>query len=528
MIDDNDIQNKTKKGLAVAAKVAKKAGAFMAKQLAATFGIPVGVVIVVSLIGIILLLTVYGVSPIEVNAEGTNIRYEEAIKRNSPAIISDDGSEEQYLLTWGILAAIDYKKHLIQSQSADDKVPFTADKTAKMLMPTFNYIDSVKVVIKTVTDSEGNTHKERTEIPIKLVSEANTYRGVYRLHYEKVTFKEGDTTIIKNVLSYTEHVDDWSRLMNVMEAEGIPADPDAAYLMSRTGEAFESGAPYLSWLTESEEELWIGASAGWDWSPDGYYVPQELVPYFVDAAGETGLDIELIKAVAAVESCFNQDAVSQAGAVGIMQLMPATARQTGVKDITDPRQNILGGARYLKQLLDKFKKPELALAAYNAGPANVEKYGGVPPFEETQNYVLRVTNLWHAGIPVSDSTFATPVRGTVTSPFGERIHPIKGTESFHSGIDIGAPLGTPIRASRDGTVKFAGTSGWYGLTIILDHGNGFTTVYGHCLSFDVREGQKVKKGQAIGSVGSTGVSTGPHLHFEIRVDGKAVNPSQYL
>ncbi len=525
---DNDIQNRTKKGLALAVKMTKRAGTFILKKLAVIFGIPFGIVLAVSLIGIILFFSIYGALPAQVNEDGSKPKYEKVIEEYSPKIISDDRTEEQYMLTWGILAAIDYKKHLMQSEKSEDRLPFTGENTAKKLMPKFKYRDSVKVIIETVTDEDGNTRKERTEIPVKLVSEVDTYRGIYKLHYERTTFDEGDTTIIKDVLSYTEHVDDWSRLINVIQEQGIPADIDAAYLMYRTGEAFESGAPHFAWLTESEEEIWISGSVGWDWTSSEYYVPEELVPYFEEAARETGLNIELIKAVAAIESSFNPDIVSKAGAKGIMQLMPVTAKEMGVEDILDPRQNILGGARYLKYLLDKFEKLELALAAYNAGPGNVEKHGGIPPFKETEEYVSKVMNLWNSGIPVSDSTFAVPIKGPITSPFGERIHPIKGSKSFHSGIDIGASLGTPIRASRDGTVKFAGSSGWYGLTVILDHGNGFTTTYAHCLSFDVSQGQKVRKGQTIARVGSTGVSTGPHLHFEIRMNGKAANPIQYL
>lgn len=528
MQDDSDIQRKTKKGLAVAGKAAKKTGTFLLKKIAVMIGIPVGAFLGIFLMGLIIFLSIYGALPVEVNADGVNAQYEAVIKKYSPEIISDDRTEEQYMLTWGILAAIDYKKHLIQSESPDDKVPFTASKTAQKLAPKFKYTDSVKVIVKTIIDEEGNAHKERTEIPVKLVSEVNTYRGIYRLHYERTTISEGSTTITKDILFATEHTDDWSRLIEVMEDEGIPADQDAAYLMHRTGEGFESGAPYFTWLTESEEEIWISGAAGWDWTPGSYYIPEEYLPYFTEAANKTGVDIELIKAVAAVESCFNPNAVSPSGAIGIMQLMPSTAKQTGVKNAFDPKENILGGAKYLKQLLDKFKKPELALAAYNAGPGNVEKYGGVPPFEETQSYVSKVTALWKTGIPTSDSIFMAPVKGSITSPFGERIHPIKGTKSFHSGIDIGAPLGTAIRAPKDGTVKFVGTSGWYGLTVILDHGNGVTTVYGHCLSFNVDKNQEVKRGQIIAKVGSTGVSTGPHLHYEIRINGNAVDPAQYL
>jgi len=132
----------------------------------------------------------------------------------------------------------------------------------------------------------------------------------------------------------------------------------------------------------------------------------------------------------------------------------------------------------------------------------------------------------------SGGVMAWPVAksGTyITSPFGTREHPVYGVTKFHSGIDIGnAGFGAPVIAATDGVVSMASYYGGYGNCVMINHGNGISTLYGHGQKILVSVGQEVKKGDLIMEVGSTGVSTGPHLHFEVRVNGSCVNPMLYL
>lgn len=117
---------------------------------------------------------------------------------------------------------------------------------------------------------------------------------------------------------------------------------------------------------------------------------------------------------------------------------------------------------------------------------------------------------------------------SVTSGFGLRQHPLLGGLRAHSGLDLAAPAGAPIYATSDGVVSMADWRGGYGLFVALDHGGGVQTRYGHLSRLAVTSGQPVRKGDVIGLVGSTGMSTGPHLHYEVRLNGRAIDPARYL
>ncbi len=133
-----------------------------------------------------------------------------------------------------------------------------------------------------------------------------------------------------------------------------------------------------------------------------------------------------------------------------------------------------------------------------------------------------------SGIILGTGQMSFPTAGRITSRFGSRVHPVLGYRRFHAGVDFGSPYGTRISAADSGKVIFAGWYGGYGNSVIVDHGGGLTTLYAHASRLSVREGQAVVKGQAIASVGSTGLSTGPHLHFEVRRNGSPVDPMGFL
>ncbi len=153
---------------------------------------------------------------------------------------------------------------------------------------------------------------------------------------------------------------------------------------------------------------------------------------------------------------------------------------------------------------------------------------------ESYNIEQQILSITRKGGAVIGSTgqFIKPIVAAITSTFGWRVHPIFHSRRFHSGIDFGAGRGTPIHAADGGTVIHAGWQGGYGKAVIINHGSSrghnLSTLYGHMSRVAVRAGQHVSKGQVVGYVGSTGFSTGPHLHFEVRQNGKPVNPMGFL
>lgn len=121
-----------------------------------------------------------------------------------------------------------------------------------------------------------------------------------------------------------------------------------------------------------------------------------------------------------------------------------------------------------------------------------------------------------------------PITGRLMGGFGERTDPFSGEGARHTGVDISAPMGTPVKATADGVIISAGWNGGYGRCVIIDHGNGYQTWYGHLSKINVMEGEEIRQGETLGLVGMTGRATGPHLHYEVRIHSTPVNPYRYL
>ena len=183
-----------------------------------------------------------------------------------------------------------------------------------------------------------------------------------------------------------------------------------------------------------------------------------------------------------------------------------------------------------KNMLDKKQAQQVLLdkAEYDRDVSQQAYEEIMAASEEITRMIQRSQMVGGSYVAGGSGAMIWPLNGPITSEFGWRTHPIFGTQRYHSGLDIGGDYGLPIAAAASGTVIHAGWISGYGYTVIIDHGGGITTLYGHNESLLVGEGESVSQGQTIAMCGSTGNSTGPHCHFEVRENGEPVSPYSYL
>ena len=207
----------------------------------------------------------------------------------------------------------------------------------------------------------------------------------------------------------------------------------------------------------------------------------------------------------------------------VLKNVTQTIRQSA-QEIQDKQESISTLAEEEKKVYDSLKQRR---EEYEKQVAELEESSKQLEKLITQKIAERAKS--GIAAPVGTGRFNWPLGGRITSVFGYRKSPFaRGRASFHTGVDIAAPYGTQVQASDGGEVIFTGWWDGYGKAVVLDHGKGFSTVYGHLSRIFVQVGQKIAQGQVIAAEGSTGYSTGPHCHFEIRINGKPVDPMPYL
>lgn len=287
------------------------------------------------------------------------------------------------------------------------------------------------------------------------------------------------------------------------------------------------------------------------------WLPPALSPYkalFEGAAQKHGVDADVLAIVTLLESAGDPDAQSPSGALGLMQIMPKTgaliAEERGVagfapERLRDPSLNVDFGAWYFARQAALFAQDEggaaqvaLASAAYNAGPRAVQAHleSGQPLPEETQKYRELVVGMYEERGLDRSATF-DGWRGRVQARAASKaVSPVpdaRVTASFggpdaHRGVDLAAKTGTPIQAPLDGSVVSTERDEKNGLVVVVRHRGGIETRYHHLDSVSVKQGDRVTRGDALGTVGTTGVVTGPHVHFEVRDLGTPIDPAPYL
>ncbi|KQN97033.1 peptidoglycan DD-metalloendopeptidase family protein [Paenibacillus sp. Leaf72] len=452
-----------------------------------------------------------------------------------------------YKVSWALLAGAD--RVLGDPILGDGKTRNpNPEKIYKAIGPRYKWKDST-VTVKTCTTTSEGTSCSSVTYETDLITSVDQYNKTMTISYKtEITSSGSDNSqttiereIVDKIVSTPRTVD---RLTTYLSSNGlINEDTDFVVELAKTYDPSFVDIPFGSEGGHFGNSEYVSAQ-----------VPAEFLPIYQAAEAKYGVPWFALAAIHRVETRFSTDPtmISSVGAIGHMQFMPAT--WVGWKynvggglvssdiDITD-LVTIFDGGGYGQDANNDGKADPwdiqdaifsaayfLASNNYNADPRKaIYQYNHANWYvEEVLSYIelfQKPKPKWEEAVyPVE------PGKYRVSSPFDIRQDPFTGETKSHKGIDLAAPEGTPVRSPIDGIVAFVGVKGGYGNCIIIDHGNGIQTLYGHLQnsSFLVKTKQKVTTGQQIAGVGSTGRSTGNHLHFEVHIDGTAVDPAQYF
>ncbi len=244
----------------------------------------------------------------------------------------------------------------------------------------------------------------------------------------------------------------------------------------------------------------LGSASMWTFLTRAYYLQRIL-----------DSDTTLIRQIRADEAAIERDKARQQKQVAQIQGLQVKleSERNRIASLAEDKMNQLEAIEHSKELMEQ------ALDALEAKSLEIENQ--IRAIQNTPRGRARFARTFTGGLGL-------PVRGRISSTFGYRVHPVTHVYKLHTGVDIACPIGTQVHAAANGTVILAGWMGAYGYAVVIDHGGGVSTLYGHNSRLLVRVGEDVKKGDVIALSGSTGYSTGPHCHFEKRVNGKPVNP----
>lgn len=458
--------------------------------------------------------------------------------------LSDPENGYQYLMNWGQIYSLAFYWATTHRKA---EIPDSKKKEiAEKIRPYFYYRPSL--VERQRYDAEKGEWLPVERYQVYRLVEVSTIGGHYQFYYQWKTrtfeLPGGDKERIvqEEVCSVQLVGDRWDRLKKVIkEVCGLKTDKDieeARAAVWEAGEAYYREQEWLAWLLYSIDSGYLN-SAG---------IPLALREIFMEAEQKFGIPWWFLAAVALRESSFNPYAVSPAGAIGLMQVMPANFRHYAPKlgfsypaDVYNPRAQVMVGACLLAEYMgdpsridwkgDGWKKDRRvvdALLKYSNYDASerLKQEALSPP----HGYVYNILEYAEQFKRQQGAVWPLPVQyRTITSPFGPRVHPVTGAADFHEGIDIAAPLGTPVYSVVDGEVTFAGYAGGAGnMVTIRDSFNIYC--YLHLSKIEVKKGDRVRAGQKIGEVGSTGLSSGPHLDFRVKniMTGQWVNPLTLL